>query len=391
MRVLLATTAGSGHFGPLVPFGTAMRAVGHDVVVAAPASFAAAVGRAGFTHQPFADADPEELGAVFGSLGGLSNEEANAIVIAEVFGRIDTEAALPGMEALVQDWSPDIVVRETCELSSYIVAEAAGIPHVHMAVGLAAFGALALPKLEAPLVELGAEPGLAGLFTAPNFTLVPRSLEEPTADDGGPPPSRFRDDTAGGRDDPLPDWWAGSSDPLVYVTFGSVAGSMGLFPGLYQQVIAALGDLPVRILLTIGDSGDPSALGTVPPNVHVEKWWPQQAVMPHASAMVGHGGFGTTLLGLAAAVPMVVVPLFADQPLNARRVDAVGAGIALEGGAGAVGQLRSAVLRVLEEDSFRKASQAIAGEIGQLPPASASVPFLEDIGGQGGGPGPPVR
>lgn len=31
--------------------------------------------------------------------------------------------------------------------------------------------------------------------------------------------------------------------------------------------------------------------------------------MPHAVAMVGHGGFGTALLGLAAGVPMVVVPL----------------------------------------------------------------------------------
>ena len=32
MRVLVPTTAGSGHLGPLVPFATALRDGGHDVV-----------------------------------------------------------------------------------------------------------------------------------------------------------------------------------------------------------------------------------------------------------------------------------------------------------------------------------------------------------------------
>ncbi|MGI9079588.1 MAG: glycosyltransferase [Acidimicrobiales bacterium] len=379
MRVLMATTAGAGHFGPLVPFATALRAAGHDVAVAAPECFAPVIARAGFAHHPFADASPDELGAVFGSLAGLSHDEANAIVIGEVFGRIDTRAALPGMEALVRDWSPDLILRETCEFSSYIVAEAAGVPHVHMAVGLAAFGAPALPLLEAPLVELGAEGGLAGLRTAPSFTLVPTSLEGPTTYDDLPP-SRFRDDTSDGSDDPpLPDWWGGSSEPLMYVTFGSVAGGMGLFPGFYREVIAALGDLPVRILVTIGDAGDPAALGSVPPNVQVENWWPQRSVMAHASAMVGHGGFGTTLAGLAAGVPMVVVPLFADQPLNASRVEAVGAGIALDGGTEAIHQLRGAVTAVLDQDSYRTSARRMADEIRRLPPASELVPILEDL------------
>jgi hypothetical protein len=55
MQVLLATTAGADHLGPLVMFVIACHRFGHDVVVAAPASFAAAVQRAGFAHAPFAD------------------------------------------------------------------------------------------------------------------------------------------------------------------------------------------------------------------------------------------------------------------------------------------------------------------------------------------------
>ncbi len=375
MRVLMSTTGGSGHFGPLVPFAGALGQAGHEVLVAAPESFAPAVERAGFAHSPFADAPTEQIQAVFAQVGGLSNDEGNIVVVRDIFGRIDTRAALPGVEAVVERWRPHLVVRETCEFASYLVAVAAGIPHAHVAIGLASFGDLVLPALEAPLTELGAGPGLANLRSAPTLTLVPESLEGRA----GPAVRRFRDDAGQARQEPLPDWWRGASEPLVYVTFGSVAAGVGLFPGFYLDVVDAVADLPLRVLLTLGDAGDPDALGTVPPNVHVERWWPQQAVMPHAAAMVSHGGFGTTLLGLASGVPMVVVPLFADQPHNARPVEAIGAGIVLGGAPAAISGLGGALRRVLDNPSYRGAARRVADEIAQLPPTSASVPFLEQL------------
>jgi len=147
-------------------------------------------------------------------------------------------------------------------------------------------------------------------------------------------------------------------------------------------VTAALAGVPVRVLLTVGDAGDPEALAPLPANVHVEKWWPQRAAMAHASAMVGHGGMGTTLAGLVAGMPMVVVPLFADQPDNARRVEAIGAGITLPGGPEAVGRLGDAVHSVLGDPSYRTAAGHVAEEIRRLPPASESVSWLEEIAGR---------
>lgn len=380
MRVLVATTAGAGHFGPMTPFASALRAAGHHVAVAAPASFAAAVGRAGFAHHAFADASPEELGAVFARLQGLTNDEGNTVVVREVFGRIAARAALPGLTKLVDEWRPDLVLREPAELASHVAAQAAGIPCVEVAVGLTLVDERFAPVLEAPLTELGARGGVAGLMSTPRLSLVPEVFEDPSAT-GSERTRRFRDDATATTDAPLPDWWACDSDPLVYVTFGSVAAALGLFPGLYQQTLAAVADLPVRILVTIGESSDPEMLAPLPGNVHVEKWWPQQQVMPHVDAIIGHGGFGTTLMGLASGVPMVVLPLFADQPFNAARVAALGAGVALEPGPFAVGELQEALRRVLRDDSFRKSARRVADEIERLPPASEAVPLLEALAG----------
>jgi len=49
-----------------------------------------------------------------------------------------------------------------------------------------------------------------------------------------------------------PDWWPGNPDPLVYVTFGTVAPAMpGMVP-LYRAVLDAVAGLPMRVLLTVG-------------------------------------------------------------------------------------------------------------------------------------------
>ena len=116
----------------------------------------------------------------------------------------------------------------------------------------------------------------------------------------------------------------------MYVSFGSEAAASHHFPGVYRRAAEALAALPVRVLLTIGDRRDPAELGPLPPSVRVERWMPQAAVMAHASAMVGHGGSGSTLMALAAGVPLALVPLFVDGPANAGRVAELGAGIVAE-------------------------------------------------------------
>jgi glycosyltransferase len=380
MRVLIATTAGSGHFAPLVPFATALHEAGHAVRVAAPTSFAAAVRRAGFAHVPLVDGAPDELGPVFARLPSLSMEAANAVIVSEVFGDIDARAALPAMQHVADDWRPDLILRETTEFASYVVAERNGIPHAQVAISLASLEEFMLPLVDQPLRTLGARRGSAGVAAAPHLTLVPPSLEEPDRP-AAAPGRRFRQPAAPVDAPDLPHtWWPTADLPLVYVTLGSVAAGIGFFPELYRDILAALADLPIRILLTLGEAGDPERLEPLPPNCHVERWWPQEQVMPRATAMITHGGFATTMLGLSSGLPMILIPLFAlDQFTMARRLQAVGAGIALQNGADAPARIRSALEELLTDNAYGTAARRLADEIAKLPPPSASVALLEGL------------
>lgn len=387
MRVLVASTAGAGHFGPLVPVARACLDAGHAVAVAAPASFADQVAAAGLEHLPFADVPAEVIGPVLGRLPELSMEEANRTVVAEVFGRLDAQAALPGLTTILAAWRPDLVVREPVELGSLAAALAAGVPQAVVAVNVAKLTDRIASYLAAPLGELDALAGLAAgtcaraAGTATTFTSVPAVLDRV----GGTPVAtgrlhRYREpvDPAAG---PFPEPWGDPDHPLVYVTFGSVAAALPTFADLYPAVLDALADAPLRVLLTTGHGVEAGAL-PAPPNARVEQWWPQADVLPHAAAVVGHGGFGTTMAALAAGLPQVVLPLFAmDQFLNAEHVAGVGAGLALPGGVDAVAALPAALATVLGDARHRVAARGVAAEIAALPTLERVVALLEELAG----------
>jgi UDP:flavonoid glycosyltransferase YjiC (YdhE family) len=376
MRILFATTRGAGHVGPLVPFAHACIAAGHEVLVAAAPSAAAHVRRAGLPFTPVGEPDEAIMAGVWERVRAAESPMAQAeIVFTEVFAGEFARSALPKLLQLADQWLPDVIVRETCELASILAAEAIGVPDVHVACFLAVLSEYE-HDLSAPLAKLRREAGLTrpplNRRDEPYLTLAPRALEHPDFPEY-PGTRRFRAPRPPAR--PLPDWWAGATDPLVYVSFGSAAAGNGFFPDVYRGAVDALAGAPVRVLLTVGTEVDPSDLGELPANVHAEQWVSQGTVMAHAAAMVGHGGSGSTLAAMAAGLPLAVVPLFADQPENAQRIADLGAGLRLDGVSG----LGEAVRALLEDPAHRARARGVAAEIAALPPVSQAVAVLEEI------------
>jgi MGT family glycosyltransferase len=128
-----------------------------------------------------------------------------------------------------------------------------------------------------------------------------------------------------------------------------------------RRIVAALGELPVRAVVTLGPALDGATL-TAPPNVQVTASAPHADVLRHAAAAISHGGHGTTIKALAAGVPLVVIPAGRDQPDTAARVAAAGAGIRLSPKADA-DAIRAAVAAVLAEERYAAAARALAVEI----------------------------
>ena len=226
MRVLVVSTRGAGHFGPVVPFARACLRAGHDVLAAIPPESAAMAARAGLPTSVIEDGTREELGRVFAALPFDRPREASRIVVREVFGRLLVPAALPGTREVIERFAPDLVLRETFHYASALAAEEAGLPHVRVAPGMA--------WVDHEAVAIAAEgyPGLAGAIAAiertPLLTLAPPSFEDP--DRGAPAVvRRYRDDAAAAAGDGAQPAWLAPGDPLVYVTFGSVAAGFPFF------------------------------------------------------------------------------------------------------------------------------------------------------------------
>jgi len=305
-------------------------------------------------------------------------------VIGQVFGRLNTTASLPGMLAACEEWRPDVVLREPNEYSAALAAESHGIPHVRIAIGLISSEELALELVAGEIDAIRLAQGLPSdpradiLRGSPYLSVFPASLDEGSQ----PDTHRFRDPDWDTPAADLPDWWPGRhGEPLVYVTFGSVAGGFPQALPAYGVALQAVSELPVRVLLTVGRDLDTGALPDPPENVRIERWVPQQDVLRHAAAAVVHGGSGSTLGAIAAGVPLVVVPLFADQPENARRVAEVGAGLSVEPDRedvpATIEPLRDALRAVLGEPSYRQRARALAEELRAEPPVDEAVPLLE--------------
>ena len=243
---------------------------------------------------------------------------------------------LPAARDLFDVWRPEMVVREPCEYATAVLAHGAGVAQLQIGVSQSAIELRSAGNGRRHDRAPGRW-GCCGDHGRPVPDLV-SGVADPSP---WPDTRRFRlQSPASG---PLPDWWPGDRRPLVYVTFGTVLGHLPESRAVYRTALDAVADLPARVLMTVGRAVDPAALVLVPSNTHVERWVSQGDVFREARLVVCHGGSGTTFGALAAGLPIVICPLFADQTANARLVQKAGAGLAVstsEDAAGGLGSLR---------------------------------------------------
>ncbi|KAL9124890.1 MAG: hypothetical protein Q9217_005833 [Psora testacea] len=114
-----------------------------------------------------------------------------------------------------------------------------------------------------------------------------------------------------------------AGEPPVYIGFGSiVVDDPDKFTALIFEAVQKAG---VRALVSKGWGGLGDQ-GNTPNDVFMLENTPHDWLFPRVSAVVHHGGAGTTAIGLKCGKPTMIVPFFGDQPFWGAMVAKAGAG-----------------------------------------------------------------
>ena len=139
----------------------------------------------------------------------------------------------------------------------------------------------------------------------------------------------------------------------IYISLGTVFNQNIDF---YKLCIKAFGNTDHTIVMAIGDKVQLSDLGEIPKNFIVKNYVPQTEVLKYTKLFITHGGMNSTHEGLYYGIPLILLPQSADQPIIARQVSNIGAGITLQMQSLTPNQLLETVDHVLNHPSFKKAA-----------------------------------
>ena len=389
MRVLFTVQPSVGHLHPLVPVANALAEAGHQVAVCSARSFAPEVERLGLEH---IEAGLDWLTADHGTWTAFppmpppGPEFAGFVVT--VFADVTTQHMVPDLLRIAQDWRPDLIVREHFEHGGCLAAESLGIPHV--SIGGNAYSAIDSPEVRYfPGNRLMLSEPMArhrfrlGLVPDPDVRMPFRYLHiafTPPSWDGGdatrPPNLRhFRHESTLRRGARLPEWAEGlGRRPTVFASLGTVFNTT---PGVLEAIVEALAGEALDLIVAVGHDADASRFGTPPDNVRLEPYVDQPLLLERCDAFVTHGGFNSVKEAAILGVPMVVLPITADQPYSAARCVALGIGRAIGPKDRSSRAIRAAVREVLENPTYRNKAGLFRAEMRALPGREALVSALE--------------
>ena len=377
----------AGHVNPTVSVGRELEARGHAVAWTGHPEVVPALIGDDATFLPVADAvPPDVLAAVVDRSAGLRGPAALRFLWRDVLMPL-ARTMVPGVERAVEAFRPDVVVADQQALAGAAVAERRGLPWATSATTsaeltdpLGGMGKVAawvrslmtdflraagLPASRASALDPRFSPHLMLALTTPALA-GPVGAGDRCAFVG--PAISDRPDTT-----PFPWSWLRSGVPLVLVSLGTLNWQDGA--RFFAEACRALADMDAQAVVV----APPDLVPGPPANVLVRPRVPQLALLPHAAAVVTHGGHNTVCEALAHGLPLVVAPIRDDQPVIAGQVVAAGAGARVRFGRVRASGLRAALETVMTEPSYRAGAARVQSSFAAAGGARAAADRLEDL------------
>jgi UDP:flavonoid glycosyltransferase YjiC (YdhE family) len=373
MRAVFTTQPGIGHYRPLVAFARALERAGHAVTIACAPRFHDEVKKTGL-HCVAAGLDYllSDVSKTFPDMPPPGPLRAPKMLAMWREGAAIAMAR--DLIAIAEELKPDVIVHEGSEFGASIAAERIGVPHV--TAGALWFRPDMVAPTEEAIQRFDLAPDAVGQFRHLGLAVMARSWVAP--DEPVPSTVMFvQSEAIEPSSAAVPAWLRDlpCDRPLVHVTMGTT--EVNRTPGLYETILAGLRDEPISLVVATGN--DPAALGPQPEHVRVESFVSHGALLPRCRAVVTHGGHGTLMACFALGIPVVVVPINADQPRNAARCEALGVGRAVPPGSRNPDAIRDALREVLTDERYAQRARGVGDEMAALPSYDDAVRAIEEV------------
>ena len=346
-RLLIISWDGGGNVPPALNLGARLVRLGHRVRVLGWESMESRAAGAGLEFTAYPSMPPWP--------SGVSLQQAwKERVIPALLG----PGTRDDIGTEIEDFSPDVVVVDCMIGAGLEVAETLDLPrailmHVLHSTFTDTWGGKATRAKNAAYLD---HAGQVLVLAPPGFDTAYRL--PPNTSDVGPITDPEPSPQLSTR---MTELLAEPGKPWVLLSLGTTLEDQATtLPGILE----AVAELPIRVLLTLGGVLQPSAIDS-PPNVTVCGYIPHDSLMPHMAAVVSHGGLGTITAALAAGVPLVCIPQSRDQPDNAKRVVASGAGLAVDKNAPPA-EIAAAIEGVLADPAMADKARHFANVIAEL-------------------------
>lgn len=178
----------------------------------------------------------------------------------------------------------------------------------------------------------------------------------------------------------------------VLITLGTVYAT--LHPEIFSFLIEALGQEQINLIVTLGKSGDPGKFGDQPSHILIERYIPQDLILPYVDLCINHSGNGTVRGTIDAGVPMILLPMAADQPVIAAICHAHGIAVPLPARARMLDaydlvlinpgrlnkkMIQRAVRKGLDNSKYREAVLSLQKEFSKLKDVDYGAQLLEKL------------
>ncbi|MFF7755584.1 nucleotide disphospho-sugar-binding domain-containing protein [Streptomyces sp. NPDC007971] len=339
MRALFITWAWRSHYYPMVPFAWALRAAGHEVMVASQPSFAEVITEAGLPALPVGeDIDLKNRVIVPGrqrpaSLDDSDEGEAGYASAAERGLRDIAWTAAPAESAaamavdtyrFAEHWKPDVVVYEPMAYLGPGLARDLGVPAVRL-LWATDFAASIVQRNPDMFDQLGGQLGqdVAKSFGDVTLDPSPPSLQI-SHDDVVRRPMRYVPYNGPAV---LPTHLrTPPARPRIAVTWGGSLFDLGWHDGILgPHVVRALAGHDVEIVIATSDA-QRHLYTDLPGNVTHIGPVALHLLLPSCDAIIHQGGAGTTMTAMTTATPQLIMPWAPDAAVNARQIEKTGAG-----------------------------------------------------------------